>query len=407
MMNVAERKQASAPTEAQHWLASFEAALRAQDAAAAADLFQHDGLWRDVLAFTWNYPDACPASRQIEATLRETLARARRPEIFIFPRNERRRAGSRAPAPRQSKRCSNSKRHSGRAPASLRLVPDPQAPSRLRAWTLVTTLEELRGHEEALKKRAAQANDGIRDFGGDNWIDRPPCTRYPDRDPAVLVIGGGQAGLSIAARLQAARRRHAGDRQPRADRRQLAHALSLPRPAQRVHVNHLPYMPFPPTWPVYIPKDMLADWFEAYAEAMELNFWTGTELVGGATTTSAGRWNATLRRADGTERTLHPRHLVFANGVGSFRPSPPCPGWRISPAPGDAHGDFTNGAPLAGGKALVIGTGTSGHDVAQDLHAKAQTSPIDAARPDLCRQHRSRRRASTRSIGRHPVKTAT
>ena len=57
------------------------------------------------------------------------------------------------------------------------------------------------------------------------------------------------------------------------------HALTL---HNQVQVNHLPYMPFPPNWPTYIPKDKLANWFEAYVEAMELNYWTSTEFAGGA-----------------------------------------------------------------------------------------------------------------------------
>ena len=57
------------------------------------------------------------------------------------------------------------------------------------------------------------------------------------------------------------------------------HALTL---HNQVQVNHLPYMPFPPNWPTYIPKDKLANWFEAYVESMELNFWTGTEFEGGS-----------------------------------------------------------------------------------------------------------------------------
>ncbi|MGB9210029.1 MAG: hypothetical protein WCB78_18220, partial [Pseudolabrys sp.] len=46
MMNVAERKQTNAPTEAQRWLASFESALQTNDVYAAAELFHADGLWR-------------------------------------------------------------------------------------------------------------------------------------------------------------------------------------------------------------------------------------------------------------------------------------------------------------------------------------------------------------------------
>src|SRR5262245_10103354 len=83
MMTVAERKQATASTDAQRWLESFAAALQAQDAAAAADLFLPDGLWRDVLAFTWAI-GTMSGRPAIEATLRKTLARTK-PKNFHFP----------------------------------------------------------------------------------------------------------------------------------------------------------------------------------------------------------------------------------------------------------------------------------------------------------------------------------
>ena len=73
-----------------------------------------------------------------------------------------------------------------------------------------------------------------------------------------------------------------------------------------MQVNHLPYLPFPPNWPAYIPKDKLANWFEAYVEAMELNYWPGTEFEGGRYDEEAGRWTVKLRRADGTTREMRP-----------------------------------------------------------------------------------------------------
>ena len=98
----------------------------------------------------------------------------------------------------------------------------------------------------------------------------------------MLVIGGGQSGLCIAARLKQLnvdtlivdREARIGD-----NWRKRYHALTL---HNQVQVNHLPYMHFPPNWPTYIPKDKLANWFEAYVEAMELNFWTETEFEGGS-----------------------------------------------------------------------------------------------------------------------------
>ena len=120
--------------------------------------------------------------------------------------------------------------------------------------------------------------------------------------PTVLVVGGGQAGLSIAARLKQLsidtlivdRESRIGD-----NWRKRYHALTL---HNQVQVNHLPYMPFPPSWPVYIPKDKLANWFESYVDAMELNFWTDTALTHGDydAAKAAGPWCcavATARRA--------------------------------------------------------------------------------------------------------------
>ena len=39
-------------------------------------------------------------------------------------------------------------------------------------------------------------------------------------------------------------------------------------------VNHLRYLPFPSTFPDYIPKDKIANWLESYVDIMEVDFWT-------------------------------------------------------------------------------------------------------------------------------------
>ena len=368
MMTIADRKQATAPADAQRWLETFQTALQAKDMAAAADLFLADGLWRDVLAFTWTIR-TMSGRPAIESTLRETLARTD-PKNFHLPAH-------RTP-PRWVTRAGTETIEAlfefetafGPGAGVVRLVPDPQMSSRLRAWTIVTTLEELRGHEEKFKKRAAEAGDGIRDFGAANWSDRLARARtYADHDPAVIVVGGGQAGLSIAARLHQLgidtlivdRHARIGD-----NWRTRYHSLTL---HNEVYVNHLPYLPFPPTFPVYIPKDKLANWFEFYVEAMELNFWTSTELVAGTYDDKRREWRVTLRRADGSERTMRPRHLIFATGVSSIPYTPDLPGLDSFAGTKVHSGDFKNAAQWKGRKALVLGSGTSGHDVAQELHA--------------------------------------
>ena len=165
-----------------------------------------------------------------------------------------------------------------------------------------------------------------------------------------------------------------------------------------MQVNHLPYMPFPPTWPTYIPKDMLAHWFEAYAESMELNFWTGIELEGGVYDHEARRWAATLRRLDGSACTVHPRHVVMATGVSGIPNRPDMPTLHNFKGEVLHSSQYRDGDDWTDRKAMVIGTGNSGHDIAQDLHSSGAEGHAGPAQPDPDRQRRTQRAASLRPL---------
>jgi putative flavoprotein involved in K+ transport len=128
-------------------------------------------------------------------------------------------------------------------------------------------------------------------------------------------------------------------------------------------------MPFPPTFPVFIPKDKLANWFEHYVDSLDINFWTGTELAGGSWSEADKRWTVRLKRSDGSERTMRPRHIVVATGVSGKPIWPHILGLDGFKGEVMHSGRYTTGAAWKGRNALVIGTGNSGHDVAQDLCA--------------------------------------
>ena len=143
------------------------------------------------------------------------------------------------------------------------------------------------------------------------------------------------------------------------------HSLALAQPGR---LNHMPYMPFPPSWPKYLPKDMLGNWLETYAWAMECNVWTGTTLVEGSTTrrrplerASASRRRLRARAASAPPR-LRERHRRRAQ-EGRRRPASTTSRARCC---------IRTATPKAsrwrGKNALVLGAGTSGHDIAQDLH---------------------------------------
>src|SRR6185312_7977091 len=100
-----------------------------------------------------------------------------------------------------------------------------------------------------------------------------------------------------------------------------------------------------------------------------LNFWTGTELVAGQYDEARKEWSVTLRRSDGSERVMRPRHLVFATGVSSIPSTPDLPGLSSFAGKVVHSGSFKDAEHWRGRKALVLGSGTSGHDVAQELQA--------------------------------------
>jgi thioredoxin reductase len=258
----------------------------------------------------------------------------------------------------------------GRGSGVLRLTPDANDSNTYRAWTLLTSLDEIKGHEERLGRSRPQSKAYSRDFRGPNWLDvRKAAAEYADRDPAVLVVGGGQAGLSIAARLtQLGVDTLIVDREARIgdNWRRRYHALVL---HNQVHVNHLPYMPFPPTWPIYIPKDKLAAWFEAYVESLELNYWTATEFESGRYDEKTQRWSVVLRRADGMTRQMHPRHVVMATGVSGILSLPDISSLRNFGGKTLHSSQYEDGEAWKGKNVLVIGSGNSGHDIAQDLHS--------------------------------------
>src|SRR5436190_15477937 len=314
-------------TAAENWLAQFEDAIAKHDESLLRSLFHPESYWRDVLALSWNLQTVNGA----DVLVRELKAHAGRVAPSGF------RIDPERAAPRWVTRAGTAsieaifkfETDEGRGSGILRLIPDASDDNRLKAWTLLTALDELKGFEEQLGTSRPRGQAYSRDFRGPNWLDLRNASRdYADRDPAVLVVGGGQAGLAIAARLKQLnidtlivdREARIGD-----NWRKRYHALTL---HNQVQVNHMPYMPFPPNWPVYIPKDKLANWFEAYVEAMELNFWTGTTFETASYDETERRWTVTLRRADGSKRTMHPRQLVIGTGVSGIPNLPDIPGLK-------------------------------------------------------------------------------
>jgi len=358
---------------ATNWLDTLNQALAQSDKTAIQNLFADDCHWRDLLAFTWSITPSS-GSHDIASLMLNKQAN-------IKARNFKLAEGRLGP--RRLKRIGIDVIESviqfetelGRCFGVLRLLLDTPT----KAFQLLTSLHELKGHEEKISERRPTGAAYSRNFGGTNWQDqRIQSQAYLDRDPTVLVIGGGQAGLSVAASLVLI-----GvdtlviDKYPKIGDswRKRYHSLAL---HNITDLNHLPYLPFPENWPSYLPKDMVGNWLEIYAQTLEINNWTSNELANATFDETSARWTAVLKNnVTGVERILRPKHIIFANGLVGLPRIPKLPG--LDAFTGDVMhtSAFSSGLQWKGKHALVLGTGTSAHDVAQDLHSNGvQTTMI-------------------------------
>jgi cation diffusion facilitator CzcD-associated flavoprotein CzcO len=348
------------------WLQRLNRALESGNPATIGALFREDAHWRDIVALTWSIGTLSGVEDVASALAEAGLSGAGGFEID--PDRAAPRLASCAGEP-VLEAIVRFRVKAGRGAGVVR-IKQSDAGTEPVAWTLMTALDSLEGHDIETLREQREEPAFERDFCGPNWLDRRrEAVRYADRDPAVLIVGGGHAGLTAAASLKALgvetlivdRMRRVGD-----NWRLRYHGLKL---HNQVHSNHMPFLPFPATWPNYIPKDKIANWLELYVEALELDFWTETTFAGATYDEQAGCWDARLTLPNGSTRTMRPRHVVMATSVSGTPNIPAIPtldrfGGTVVHSSG-----FRAGAIWAGQDVFVVGTGTSAHDIAQDLHA--------------------------------------
>ena len=333
------------------WLSAFSEALAAGDPAAAAELFHQDCYWRDLVAFTWNIK-TCEGRAAVAEMLRETLPGLQPGSWRITDGEEAADAGGVIEA------WIDFETAVGRGHGHLRLRDG-------RCWTLLTTLEELKGHEEprGLSRPMGAEHGASRDRT--TWLEKREHEASElgfTEQPYVLIIGGGQGGIVLGARLRQLgvptiildKHGRPGDQW-----RHRYKSLCLHDP---VWYDHLPYLKFPANWPVFAPKDKIADWLESYTTIMELNYWGNAEAKSAAFSEATGEWTVNIER-DGQPMVLRPRQLVLATGVSGKPNLPSFPG--MDRFRGDQHHSSVHPGPDAyrGKRCVVIGSNNSAFDI--------------------------------------------
>jgi putative flavoprotein involved in K+ transport len=342
------------PTQAASaWLADFTSAMERQDIDAAVDLFGGDAYWRDLVSFTWNIcTQESPA--EIRAMLQARLADVK-PSNFTIE-GEATEAGGVTDA------WFTFETAVARGRGHLRLQNG-------KAWTLLTTMTELKGFEEKKgANRIKGAEHGVHP-GRKTWAEvrqHEAATLGFTEQPYVVIVGGGQGGIALGARL-----RRLGvpaiivekNEKPGDSWRKRYKSLCLHDP---VWYDHLPYLPFPDDWPVFAPKDKIGDWLEMYTKVMELNYWGSTTCKKATFDEASQTWSVVVERG-GQEITLKPKQLVFAMGVSGYPNVPQIPGAECFE--GEQHHSSRHAGPEAykGKPCVVLGSNNSAHDICAAL----------------------------------------
>ncbi|KAJ5633917.1 hypothetical protein N7528_001759 [Penicillium herquei] len=355
----------------QQWFNNLQAQILRPDSINLTGLFHSESWWRDMLALDWDMRTLHTAS-EIQDFLRKRQSQA---QLSSFKLQDQ---GKWKPQVEQifdglswvssmfffETAC-------GKGTGMVRLTQSDDGI--WKAYAIYTSLQELKGAEEPLGKRRAEGTTESMPGGlaGGTWIERRKRQKkFLDSEPTVLVVGAGQAGLNMGARLQnlglscliVDKNERVGDNWRKRYRTLVTHD-----PAE---FTHMAYLPFPQNWPQFTPKDKLGDWFEAYASIMELNVWVQTSVIAAEYNDASAEWKVTVSRGDGTQRTLRPRHVVWCTGHSGEARIPSFPGqesFQGTVYHGSQHTDASE-SDVRGKKVIVVGTGNSGHDIAQNYY---------------------------------------
>ncbi|KAI1617017.1 putative monooxygenase protein [Exophiala viscosa] len=342
---------------ADQFIKELEQVVQSRDSKAFADLFLYNGVWRDKVAFTWDYR-SFNTPKKIEEAASD-----------LFPRVPTRNYNIIDPAPSIQRPYSDIawlqivytfETDLVGASGVMNLVKTRDG---FKIWTLHTAIESLNGHPEVPDR------DGHM-IGDKSWHNqRIEDDNLEGVEPEVIVVGGGHCGLHAAARLKALgvsaliveRNPRIGD-----NWRNRYEYLSLHLPHW---ADHFPYLPYPEHWPTYTPAGKMGDWLEWYASAMELTAWTDSSVVS-ASQKQTGDWELTVQRGSkegNYTRTFHPKQVIVATSLAGVPFTPDIPGMDKFKGTVRHSTKHDSAREWVGKKVLVVGTSSSGFDTAYDF----------------------------------------
>ncbi len=342
---------------AKEWIATLNASVSSKPTLIES-LFFKEGFYRDFLILQWDF-------RTIQGAKQIGLYFAMHRDVIFKVQKDRKVSIHHILGVDTLQVFLECETPIGRGRGMVRLILDSDG--KWKGYALFAALHELKRHEEELRSTRPRGVEHGQHIGRKNWKEqRAIQENFEQDDPKVVILGAGQGGLTVAARLGmlkvpcliVERNPRIGD-----NWRNRYRSLVLHDP---VWYDHMPYMKFPDHYPIFCPKDKLADWFETYASSMELNVWTSTNLDSSHFDEQNQQWTLTVTRSDGSKRTLRPKHVVLASGHSGEPNIPHFPGQEGFQGSYFGHSSKWPGATDGKGKkAIVVGCCNSAHDIAQ------------------------------------------
>ncbi|KAJ7184407.1 FAD/NAD-P-binding domain-containing protein [Mycena filopes] len=351
---------------ASSWLQQYGECLTSSDIRGAVSCFRPDGFLRDVLVFTWDNR-TLNGHEKIAAYLEDTIASTRITDVELDTRPglvpEVGGLNTQLTSPAAETTVSAGFTFRCKVgPGQGYFALNPTEDGDWKAISVMMRLVDITGHEEWIQE------DRI--YGGHtlSWSDVNRDKREAiEKYPYVLIVGAGHTGLNIAAMfkhmnlpsLVVESNLRVGD-----NWRKRYPTLTLHTP--KVYAELL-YQPFPKTWPVYTPRDKVADWLEQYVQSEDLVVWTNSRLLPGPTFDSTSRrWTIVIDHA-GQRVTLNPAHIVVAAGALGDPNIPEMDNRDVFDGPVLHCADYQGGKPFAGKRVVVVGAGNTSADICQDL----------------------------------------